>query len=83
MDTIGDVMPWQRVIPPLWWPAAARNVVADRRLPDGTRQHMVAGSVPANTVIANAQVIGEDDCPDVTFDTRLSHLSFSAHEPRD
>jgi len=68
-------MKWQRVIPPLPWKAAQALVVADRHLPDGTRQHMVRGSVPAGRVVDNAQVIGEDDVPDAEFATVPSHLS--------
>lgn len=70
-----DVMAWERVHPPIWWSAAGRNVVADRHLPDGTRQHMVEGSVPAGTVIANAKVIGADDVAEAKFSDTKSHLS--------
>lgn len=69
------VMKWQRVSPPIPWKAAKAVVVADRHLPDGTRQHMVRGSVPVGLVIANAQVIGEDDAPQAEFSEALSHLS--------
>jgi hypothetical protein len=75
MNDLDEVMAWERVRPPIWWPAAGRHVVADRHLPDGMRQHMVDGSVPAGTVIANAQVIGADDAPDAMFSARPSHLS--------
>lgn len=68
-------MKWQRVIPPIPWPAANAVVVADRHLPDGTRQHMVPGSVPAGLVVANAQVIGQGDVPQAEFAAELSHLS--------
>lgn len=68
-------MKWQRVTPPLWWAAAGLHIVADRHLPDGQRQHMVSGTVPAGTVIANAQVIGELDCRGAEFSSELSHLS--------
>lgn len=70
-----NALPWQRVVPPLWWLAARRHVVADRHLPDGTRQHLVKGCAPAGLVIANAQVVGEDDVPDAQFSEQLSHLS--------
>lgn len=70
-----EPMPWLRVAPPIWWPAAAMYIVADRHLPDGTRQHMVEGHVPEGLVIDNAQVIGEADMPDTRFDVRLSPLS--------
>lgn len=68
-------LPWERVAPPLWWPAAGRHIVADRHLPDGTRQHMVEGSVEAGVVLANAQVLGATDQPDAEFSATLSHLS--------
>ena len=67
------VMKWERVSPPIPWPAAKAVVVADRHLPDGTRQHMVPGSVPPGLVIANAQVFGQDDVPEAEF--QLSHLA--------
>lgn len=67
-------MLWERVSPPLWWPAAGRSVVADRHLSDGTRQHMVEGSVVAGTKIDNAQVIGQSDTPDAEFSAHPSHL---------
>lgn len=69
------VMKWERVSPPIPWPAANAVVVADRHLPDGTRQHMVPGSVAPGLVIANAQVIGQDDVPEAEFAAHLSHLS--------
>lgn len=75
MNAEDEVMGWERVKPPIWWPAAGRHVVADRHLPDGMRQHMVKGSVPAGTVIDNAQVIGADDVPEAKFSATLSHLS--------
>ena len=70
------IMLWQRVVPALFWPAANAMIVADRHLPCGTRQHMVQGKVPYGTVIANAQVIGEEDAKGVEFSRSLSHLSF-------
>lgn len=66
---------WERVVPPIQWPAANAVVVADRHLPDGKRQHMVMGSVKAGLVVANADVIGQDDVPDAEFAEALSHLS--------
>lgn len=75
MSDQDEPMDWERVQPPIWWPDAGRHVLADRHLPDGTRQHMVEGSVPAGTMIANAQVIGADDVPDAEFSTKPSHLS--------
>lgn len=66
---------WQRVTPPIEWKPAKAVIVADRHLPDGTRQHMVRGSVPQGLVVNNAQVIGEDDLPDAEFSSVPSHLS--------
>lgn len=54
-----EIMDWQPVNPPHWWPAAGAFVVADRHLPDGTRQHMVQGQVRPGLVIGNAQVFSE------------------------
>jgi hypothetical protein len=70
-----DVMKWERVAPPVHWPAAGAWVLADRHLPDGTRQHMVRGHVEAGCVVANAEVIGEDDVPDAKFSPTPSDLS--------
>jgi hypothetical protein len=69
------VMKWERVTPPIPWSAAKAVVVADRHLPDGTRQHMVPGRAPPGLVIANAHVIGQDDVPKAEFAAQLSHLS--------
>lgn len=69
------VMKWRRVNPPIKWTAADTVIVADRHLPDGTRQHMVRGSVVPGRVVNNAQVIGEDDVPDAEFSPHQSHLS--------
>lgn len=68
-------MRWEKVNPPIWWPEAGCHVVADRCLHDGTRQHMVEGSVAAGTIIANAQVVGESDAAEAEFSAQLSHLS--------
>jgi hypothetical protein len=70
-----EVMAWERVNPPLWWNDAGRYIVADRHLPDGTRQHLVEGHVQAGTVIANAQVFGVLDIPATDFSLTSSHLS--------
>lgn len=67
-------MKWEQVVPPVWWAAASRHVVADRHLPDGQRQHMVSGHVQAGTVIDNAQVIGEADAVGAEFSSNHSHL---------
>lgn len=69
------VCKWQRVDPPVKWKAANAFIVADRHLPDGTRQHMVRGSVPPGRVVNNAQVIGQDDVPGAEFSATPSHLS--------
>lgn len=73
-----DAMSWERVIPPLWWAQAGMHIVADRHLPDGTRQHMVQGSVEPGLVIANAEIVGEADVTDALFSDTLSHLSAPA-----
>lgn len=72
-----ETMNWEKIDPPMWWPAAGRFIMADRTLPDGTRQHMVQGRVAHGTVIANAEVIGADDAPDAAFSESLSHLSIT------
>lgn len=53
--------PWDKLDPPVWWEAIKDFVIADRHLPDGTRQHMVRGNVAPGLVVNNAQVIVEDD----------------------
>lgn len=73
-----DAMLWERVVPPLWWPKAGMHVVADRHLSDGTRQHMVQGSVAPGLVVGNAEVVGEADVPDAHYSDKLSHLSANA-----
>jgi hypothetical protein len=67
-------MRWERVSPPVWWPAAGRHIVADRYLSDGRRQHMVEGSVASGTVIANAAVVGQIDTVDAEFSAQPSHV---------
>lgn len=67
-------MKWERVVPPVWWVAAGRHIVADRHLPDGQRQHMVSGRVEPGLVIANAQVVGEAGAVGAEFSDSLSHL---------
>ncbi|WP_137917193.1 hypothetical protein [Hydrogenophaga sp. 2FB] len=54
-----EVMDWVPMNPPHWWTAAGAFVIADRHLPDGTRQHMIRGPAQPGLVIANAQVISE------------------------
>lgn len=81
MDKIGvefgqdGAMKWQRVSPPIFWRRANAYIVADRHLPDGTRQHMVQGSVDPNRIVSGAHVIGEDDARDAEFSEIPSHLS--------
>lgn len=67
-------MKWERVTPPIPWPAAKAVIVADRHMPDGTRQHMIQGGAKPG-IVAAAQVIGEDDVPHAEFSSVLSHLS--------
>ena len=69
------VMLWKKVSPPLWWPATGHFVLADRHLPDGTRQHMVEGHVAKGVVLSGAQIFGKDDLKDVQYASKLSHLS--------
>lgn len=69
------LMKWERVEPPYFWVKANTHIVADRHLPDGTRQHMIAGHVAAGVVVDNAQVIGQLDALNAEFSSRLSHLS--------
>lgn len=54
-----EVMPWEFFETPVFWAAINDHVIADRHLPDGTRQHMVRGHVEDGKVVANAQVIGQ------------------------
>ncbi len=77
---IDGYMKWERVVPPIPWIRANRVIVADRHLPDGTRQHMVAGTVVAGLVVANAQVIGQDDVPHAEFSVTPSPLSQQQQE---
>ena len=75
-----DELPgWERVEPPIWWGKANAFVIADRFLPDGTRQHIVSGHVETGTVIANANVFGQMDLEysHLKFAETLSHLSKS------
>lgn len=52
--------PWIRVDPPYFWAKHSLTVVGDRYDSAGRRQHVVRGSVPVGTVIANADIFGED-----------------------
>lgn len=69
------VMKWERLIDPVFWPAANAWVIADRHLPDGTREHMVQGSVKPGTVIGNANVIGEQDVHNAQPSSTPSHIT--------
>ncbi len=62
-----DVMKWHRCVPQIPWKLANALIIADRHLPNGVRQHMVKGSAQAGLVVANAQVIGQDDVPEAEF----------------
>ena len=66
---------WGRVDPPLRWENANAMVVADRHLPDGTRQHMIRGKTPDVRIVDNAEVVGQDDAPDAEYSSTPSHLS--------
>jgi hypothetical protein len=55
-------MKWERVHPPMDWPAAKVVIVADRHCSDGTRQHMVRECVQPGRTVANAQTLKSIDC---------------------
>ena len=69
------LMKWERVEPPYFWVKANTHVVADRYLPDGTRQHMIPGHVAVGLVVNHAQLIGQLDVLNAEYSTKLSHLS--------
>lgn len=73
------VMKWERVERPLWWPAARAHIVADRHLPDGTRQHMLDVDVQVGAVLCGAQLVGRDSVQSAEFSSRSSHLSAVSH----
>lgn len=56
-----DIRAWEYWNPPEFWQEINAEIIADRYLPDGTRQHMVRGHVAAGTVVCNAQIIGQAD----------------------
>lgn len=60
-----DVLEWEYLDPPYFWEAINDYVIADRHLPDGTRQHMIKGHVKPGLIICNAQIIGQEDVTDV------------------
>lgn len=55
-----EVQPWTYLPDPYFWPAHGVTVIADRHLPDGTRQMKVQEAVPPGLVVCNAQIIGAD-----------------------
>ena len=55
-----DIMTWIVLSPPYHWKKYGLVVIADRHLPNGRRQHVVQGAVPPGTVIANADIFGEE-----------------------
>ncbi len=57
-DTDSNALPFEPIDPPFWWVAAQRYAIASRHLPDGTRQIVVQGHMPAASIIDNAQVFG-------------------------
>lgn len=50
---------WDRVEPTFSWVKHGVEVIGDRHLPNGRRQHIIKGSVPAGTVLDNADIFGE------------------------
>lgn len=79
MNDSENTKPWERVDPPLYWPQIGKYIVADRHLPDGTRQHMVRGHVESGCVVNNAQILGEDDCSSARYSTKKIHSD--AYDP--
>ena len=71
-----DAPPWQVLSPAYAWKEHNLLVLADRHLLDGTRQHLVAGSVPPGLQLSNAQIFGYDDL--VAAGVRLSGLQLPA-----
>lgn len=56
-----DCCAWEYFKMPEFWREINDEVIADRTLPDGTRQHMIRGHVVAGKVVCNAQIIGQAD----------------------
>jgi hypothetical protein len=54
-----DICAWEYFNPPYYWQEINGEVIADRTLPDGTRQHMVRGHVTPGMVVCNAQIVGQ------------------------
>lgn len=59
-----EVAPWTQLSPPYYWSVVDDYVLADRHLPDGTRQHLVQGHAAPGLIVCNAQVFGAADFPD-------------------
>lgn len=81
-----DVQPWTRLEPPFFWALLGDEVIADRHLPDGVRQHLVRGTVQPGKVLANAQILGQadlahDDCRGLWDDGEVSAVNFVAPQP--
>lgn len=36
-----EIQPWEFIDPPIYWKSANLNVIGDRHLPNGRRQHLV------------------------------------------
>lgn len=53
--------PWERVEPTFLWAKHGLEVIGDRHLSDGRRQHIVKGCVHVGTTLDNADVFGEDE----------------------
>lgn len=70
-----STMQWERVAPPYYWAEIDDYVIADRHLPDGTRQHMVRGTVEPGRVVRNAQIIGHAESGISLRSAPLSSLS--------
>lgn len=58
-DTL-DQNPWKVFLSPVPWAGTKWSVLADRHLPDGTRQHIVDGEVEPGQMFANAMLFGQD-----------------------
>lgn len=56
---LDEVMLWKHYEQRLLW--RGFWVVAERYLPDGTRQYLVRGTVPDGVIINNADIIGEQN----------------------
>jgi len=52
-----NIRQWTKIDPPFWWKEINAYVVADRHLPDGTRQHLVKGYTGSAIEVNNAKLI--------------------------